>query len=144
MDIEELFKAWDVDCKIDDKNITSAAVDTATLHAKYMRLYTTANLKLKKMRGDHKLLVRAKTEWYKGEMAREDMEKWGWQPNPLRILKTDVNSYVEGDPDVIRKTLQIGVQEEIVGFLESCLHSINRRSFLIKNIVDWNRFQAGQ
>lgn len=143
MDLEELYKMWAADSEIDPQKVSTAAIDAARLHAKYLTLYTKASLRLRRLKGEHKQLLRDKTDWYKGEMAEEDMKALGWTPNPLRILRSDVNTYVDTDKDVINKVLQVGYQEEVAGFLEACLKSITNRNFLLKTIVDWEKFKAG-
>ena len=61
----------------------------------------------------------------------------------LKILRADVPSYLEADPDVIKLSLKIGFQDEIVAYLESIIKHISNRNFLLKTIVDWEKFRTG-
>jgi hypothetical protein len=71
------------------------------------------------------------------------LSEYGWEPQPLKILKSDVPSYVDSDKDVINLSLKIGTQQEKVDYLESIIRMITNRGFQLKTIVDWERFRTG-
>lgn len=143
MDIETLYKEWAKDGEIDQVNISKATTDIPKLHNKYFRWYVEEGLKLKKLKAEYKILCKLKGEWYRGEMDDEDLKHHGWKPQPLKILRADVPQYIESDVDVIKLSLKIGLQEEIVSYLESIVRQISNRNFLLKTIVDWERFRTG-
>ncbi len=143
MDIETLYKEWAVDGEIDQVDISKSTRDIPKLHNKYFRWYVEEGLKLKKLKAEYKILCKLKAEWYRGEMDDEDLKQHGWKPQPLKILRADVPQYIESDVDVIRLSLKIGLQEEIVAYLESIIKHISNRNFLLKTIVDWERFRTG-
>lgn len=143
MDIETLYKEWAKDGEIDQVNISKSTADIPKLHNKYFRWYVEEGLKLKKLKAEYKVLCKLKSEWYRGEMDDEELKQHGWKPQPLKILRTDVPQYIESDADVIRLSLKIGLQEEIVAYLESIIKHISNRNFLLKTIVDWERFRTG-
>jgi hypothetical protein len=143
MDIETLYKEWAKDGEIDQVNISKSTADIPKLHNKYFRWYVEEGLKLKKLKAEYKVLCKLKAEWYRGEMDDEELKQHGWKPQPLKILRTDVPQYIESDADVIRLSLKIGLQEEIVAYLESIIKHISNRNFLLKTIVDWERFRTG-
>ena len=143
MDIETLYQMWGNDGTLDPNNISGDAVNIPKLHNKYFRIYTEQGLKLKKMRAELKILTRLKTEWYKGDMDFEELKTHGWKPQPLKILRADIPAYLDSDPDIVKKSLLIGAQEEIVAYLESIIRQINNRNFLLKTIVDFEKFRTG-
>ena len=98
---------------------------------------------LRKMKADYKKLYKLKTEYYKGELDVTELAQFGWEPQPLKILKQDIPSYLEADDDIIESSLKIGAQEQKVGYLESILKMIGNRGFQIKSIIDWERFRTG-
>jgi len=67
----------------------------------------------------------------------------GWDPNPLKILRADVPSYVDSSKDVIDLTLKIAYQQEKVDFVENCVRSINARGYNLKAAIDWEKFKVG-
>jgi hypothetical protein len=106
-------------------------------------MYVTEGLRLKKLRADYKTLSKLKTEYYKGELDIEELKEHGWEPQPLKILRQDIPTYLEADQDIINMSLKIGLQEAVVEYLESIIRQINNRNFYLKNIIDWERFRTG-
>lgn len=143
MDIEFLYNEWAKDGEIDQVNISKSTADIPKLHNKYFRWYVEEGLKLKKLKAEYKILYKLKNEWYRGELDDEELKQHGWKPQPLKILRTDIPQYLEADPDVVKLSLKIGLQEEIVAYLESIIKHISNRNFLLKTIVDWERFRTG-
>lgn len=143
MDIETLYNEWAKDGEIDQVNISKSTADIPKLHNKYFRWYVEEGLKLKKLKAEYKILYKLKGEWYRGELDDEELKQHGWKPQPLKILRADVPQYLEADPEVIKLSLKIGLQEEIVAYLESIIKQITNRNFLMKTIVDWERFRTG-
>lgn len=144
MNIEDLHKMWAIDGKIDEADIVKETTKIPSLHNKYFHLYVQEGLRLKKLKADYKILVKLKSEYYRGELDEDELKEHGWKPQPLKILKQDIPSYVESDSDIINASLKIGYREAIVDYLESIVRQINNRNFYLKNIVDWNKFTQGQ
>ena len=143
MDIETLYKEWAKDGEIDQVNISKSTADIPKLHNKYFRWYVEEGLKLKKLKAEYKILYKLKGEWYRGELDDEELKEHGWPPQRLKILRADVPSYLEADADIVKMSLKIGLQEEIVAYLESIIKHISNRNFLLKTIVDWEKFRTG-
>jgi len=143
MKIEELYEMWSKDCEIDQTNISSESANIPKLHNKYFRVYMEEGLRLKKLRSEYKQLKLLKEQYYKGELDQTELDENGWQPQPLKILRQDIPTYIEADNDIINASLKIGMQEEKVGYLESIIKQINNRGFQLKTIVDWERFRTG-
>jgi radical SAM superfamily enzyme len=61
----------------------------------------------------------------------------------MRLLKNDVPAYLDGDQDMIKVNLQLGVQEEKVEVLDSIIKTIGNRGFQLKNYIDWKKFENG-
>jgi hypothetical protein len=76
-------------------------------------------------------------------MSEEDLKEKGWKPNPLKILRTDVNKYIEADRDIINLSLKIDYHMQMANYLEDIIRQINSRNFMIKSAIDWAKFQAG-
>lgn len=141
--LEEIEEMWGKDHHIDTSNLTKESAEIPYLHAKYLKLYTREGLRLESMKSDHKQLTLLKTEYYKGQLDDETLEENGWEPQRLKIMKADIPSYLEADKDVINSGLKIAFQKGVVDYLDSIMRQINSRNFYIKNIIDWERFKAG-
>lgn len=143
MQIEEIYAMWEVDGNIDQNNISGEAVRVPKIHNKYFRLLMIEGLKLKKLKAEYKEFYKLKTDYYKGDLDSLELQDLGWPPQPLKILRADISTYVESDKDVINMTLKIGLQESIVAYLEDIVKSINTRNFLFRSIIDFEKFRSG-
>lgn len=143
MDIEELEKMWAKDSEIDEGSLDLEGGKISKLHSKYYKLYFRAALKVSKMKADLKILERDKNEYYSGTMAEEDLRDKGWKPNPLKILRSDMDKYIQSDRDIIEQCLKIDYQNGIAKFLEDILRQINNRNFVLKTMVDFIKFKNG-
>lgn len=143
--LEEIQENWFHDCKIDQTNLASTAAKIPELHQKYYKIYSQERLLLKKYETDYKKLRLEKFEFYTQGPTKETHDK-GWELPPVgKILKSEVNTYLDADQDIINMMLKISLQEEKVRFLESIIQSsINNRSFVLKNIIDWKKFINGE
>ena len=143
MKIEEIYEMWATDGSIDETNISGESASIPKLHNKYFQLYVQEGLRLKKLKADYKQLYKLKTEYYKGELDVEELKEYGWSPQPLKILRQDIPTYLEADKDIVNHSLKVGLQEAVVEYLESIIRQINNRNFYLKNIIDWERFRTG-
>lgn len=143
MTLEELNEMWAKDAKIDEAALGHESLKIPQLHNKYYMLYSKEVLRLRKLKAELKELEHAKFEWYTGTIAEEEMKSRGWRPNPLKILRADVNKYIESDKDIITLSLKIDYHMQIANYLEDIVKQINNRNFIIKSALDWAKFQAG-
>jgi|TARA_B100002019_G_scaffold65401_1_gene56120 hypothetical protein len=143
MKFDELRRMVSVDMKIDGTELDIESLKTPQLHNKYLNLYHDERLILKQMRSRIKELVRDKWEFYSGKMSEEKLERLGWEPFQLKVLKQDIDRYIESDTQVAREYDRIAFQEEKVDFLQSTLKSITARQWDIKNAIEWRKFVNG-
>lgn len=141
--IDYIYAEWAKDGAIDIANVSQNSADTPKLHNKYYHMYVQEGLRLRKMRSDHKQLLLLKTEYYKGELDADELRENGWSPQQKKILRTEIPMYLDADKDLVDLTLRIALQDEKVEYLESIIKEIQRRSFHIKNIIDFERFKTG-
>lgn len=143
MKIDDIQNLWDEDVEIDRTELGDEALKIPKLHNKYFKIYMNEKLILRKYESDLKILKLEKYEFYTQGPTDESREK-GWTLPPVgKILKADVSSYMEADPDIIKLSLRIGIQNEKVDFLDSIIKSLHGRGFLIKSGIDWAKFQSG-
>ena len=76
-------------------------------------------------------------------MDIDDLTELSWEPNPLKILRTDIGQYIDADQDIIQLNLKLVYQKEKVEFLENAIRSLNSRGFNIKSAIDWEKFKVG-
>lgn len=143
MKLEEIHEHWSKDSRINTTDIAGESVNTPKLHGKYLHILSAERMKLRQLREHKKELTRVKTDYYMGRLDHDEMKTRGWEPFAMRLLKNDVPTYLDGDQDMIKVNLQIGVQEEKVEVLESIIKIISNRGFSIKSYIDWKKFENG-
>jgi hypothetical protein len=133
----------DQDMKIDDLNLDLESLKSPQLHSKYLNLLHDESLSLHKATIEQKELRRLKWEYYLGKMDQETLDEKGWQPFGLKILRTDIDVYLESDKDLLRMEARIHYLKEKVKYIESVLQSIGRRGWDIKSAIEWKKFMSG-
>ena len=143
MNLDDYYNAWAEDSKIDRTELGEESIRIPQLHHKYYRFYSAERMKLVKLQEEYKVLKKDTHDYLSGIMAEEDLNERGWEPNPIRILKTDIPMYIESDKDIVNHNLKIAYAKEKVEFLESIVKSLNVRGYQIKTAVDWEKFKVG-
>jgi hypothetical protein len=143
MKLEEIQEQWAKDSCIDRTELGEESLKISQLHSKYYNLYSAERLLLRKMEKEQRELSRAKFEYYNGTISEDDLKEWAWEPFQLRILKSDVNVYLQGDKDLNRMSLRIDIQTEKVEFLESIIKNLPARGYQINAAISWEKFKVG-
>ena len=143
MKFEEIQKLWSGDCHIDETELSQESVKIPQLHNKYLIFFHDERLRLRTMKFDHSKLLKVKREYFSGRMDATELEAYDWEPFQYKLLKADVQEYIDADDDIIEGKKKISLQEEKVEYLESVVKSLSNRGYLIKNAIDWKRFTEG-
>jgi hypothetical protein len=144
MSTDDISEMWSKDCKIDESNLAGESKRIPELHNKYYTLYYKEALKVMKLRYDYKELELAKREWLDGSMAEEDLRERGWKPFQKKVIRQDVDKYLQADRDIINLSLKIDYHSTRANFLEDIIKTIHSRNFIVKNMIDILKFQHGE
>jgi hypothetical protein len=143
MKIEEIISEWDKDCKIDETELATESANIPKIHNKYLKIFMKERVQLIRMKAEQKKTKRLLTEYYLGELDRDELKELGRDQFYKKVLKQEIDTYIDSDDMMIEIILKVSLQNEKVDYLESILKSINNRGFQIKNAIDWNRFISG-
>jgi hypothetical protein len=143
MKLEDIHESWAADCKLTVIGLESAITDVPKMHAKYLRMMSDEKMTFKRMDEERKQLYKLKHDYYTGVLPEEDLRSNGWEPNRLKILKSDIGMHLDADQDIIKLNLKLAMQQEKVDVLEQIIRHISNRGFLIKSMIDWQKFQVG-
>jgi len=140
MDIEQLQEQVDKDLKINDTELDLESLKTPQLHNKYMKHLTKFKLMLSRAEGEYNTLKREKWEYYTGKAPAE---VYAEKPFDLKILKTDIDKYLESDEELQKQKQKVDYLNTVVDFLDRTIRLISNRGFTIKNAIDWRKFTSG-
>lgn len=143
MKLEDIVSEWDKDCKMDETELGDESTKIPVIHNKYLKIYVGENAQLRRMIAQRNRRKRVLTEYYLGELDRDELEELGRDQFYKKILKNEVDTYIESDDMWIEINLKVGLQQEKVNYLDAIIKSINNRGFQIKNAIDWLRFTNG-
>jgi len=130
------------DTKPDD-NLDYESVRTPQLHNKYLKLYNAECGLLRKLNRDYDKLYKVMWEYYSGKISQEDMKTHGMEPFGLKILKGDLHIYLDSDEKLSSLKERVEFQKQKCKYIEDVLKEICRRSFTIKNAIDWKKYVNG-
>ena len=140
MTLEELQQQADKDLKINDAELDLESLKTPQLHNKYLKHLNNFKLLLTRAKTDVNIMKKVKWEYYTGKASTEIYKQ---KPFDLKILKQDIDKYLESDEDLIKLTQKVEYLQTVVDFLESTVRQISNRSFAIKNAIEWKKFTSG-
>jgi len=143
MNIDEIVQSWREDSKIDDLNLDKENVRIPSLHSKYVGMMVDENKSLRTLYRDRAILRRLLRSYYLGKADTDDLEKLGRDQFLEKILKNELNDYMDTDELMIRVNAKISAQEEKIDVLKEIIRSINSRGYQLKNAIDWHRLTLG-
>jgi hypothetical protein len=143
MTLDQLMEEWRKDATIDSTELGLESAKIPELHSKYLKYYFDERRTLKATEFQSKELFLQKYEYYNGKMSEEELSELGWEPFLKRLMKHEIDMYLESDKDIIQKNMKIVMQKEKLAFLEEVIKNLNQRNFQIKNAIDWKKFTQG-
>ena len=143
MTFEELQAQIEKDLSFDETQLDTESLRIPQLHNKYLKHLYSEKLTMKKLRNDMGELSRLKHEYYTGKMDETTLKERGWEPFQLRVLRNDIDTYLDSDKDIIKLRGRIQLQEERVDYIEAIVKGIANRGWVIRNAIDWKKFLGG-
>ena len=141
--LDEIIDSWKTDCNIDETDLAKESLKIPKLHAKYYEMYTRENLLLTKTEYEYRRLLKIKTEYYYGRLSDEELKEFGWQQFDLKLMRQDLDVYLNADKDLIEVLLRLSLQKEKTEALKDIIKSIHSRPFVIKNCLDFLKWTSG-
>mgnify|MGYP003655256270 FL=1 len=144
MELSEIRNLVAKDMPIDDTELDIASTAIPQLHNKYLNIFLDEKLVLQKLNSDYYRLKRIKWEYYTGKLDHTQLEKYGWEQFQLKILKQDIDLYMNSDEELQKLSDRVAYQKEKINYLDAILKSINNRQWNIRNAIEWRKFINGQ
>ena len=144
MTLEALHNLWNTESQIDFSQPDSVIRNIPILHHQWWQRYTTERLQYVAVKQEYDKLRHKRMEWYTGRLDDVERKNLGWDPQPLRLVRGEVDAYLNADPLLFGLQGKVETQETKLKFLEDVIKQVNQRSFLVKNWIEWQRFSQGQ
>ena len=140
MNLDEIQTLWDEDSKIDEDELHTESTKVPSLHAKYYRILNNILMLKKVEENKFKQLKKEKWQYYTG---KADPEVYIDKPFDHKVLRQDVDKYMDADEDLIKVCSKIDYYQIMLNYLDSILKTINNRTYQIKNSIEWQQFIRG-
>jgi len=140
MNLDEIQLLWEEDSKIDEDELHIESTKIPSLHAKYYRILNNILLLKKIEENKFKQLKKEKWQYYTG---KADPEVYIEKPFDHKVLRQDVDKYMDADEDLIKILSKIDYFQVMLNYLDSILKTINNRTYQIKNSIEWQQFIRG-
>ena len=140
MNLDEIQTLWDEDSKIDEDELHIESTKVPSLHAKYYRILNNILILKKVEENKFKQLKKEKWQYYTG---KADPEVYIDKPFDHKVLRQDVDKYMDADEDLIKVCSKIDYYQIMLNYLDSILKTINNRTYQIKNSIEWQQFIRG-
>ena len=145
VNIDALMEEWVKDAAYDETEPQKAMANIPKLHAKYLRIMTHHNLLVKKLLSEYNSRRKIKWEYYSGDLNNpEDLKIYGLEPMLKKVLRADLQHYLDSDNELNSILLKKVMHEEIVEFCKQVLKELNNRTWQLKSYMDWEKFIGGQ
>ena len=141
MNLDQLKEEASQDLPItDQEHLDQESYKNQILKPKWLDYKTRFELLLIKSKGEYQRLYRSKWEYYGG---KADVKIYVAKPFDLKVLKTDLQMYINSDEEVVKLSDKISYLETTIKFIDGVIKSIDNRGWDTKNAIAWKKFEAG-
>ena len=141
MNLEELQNEARNDLAIvNQERLDQESYKNQNIKPKWLEYKTKYDQLLIIAKADHQRMYRQKWEYYGG---KADAKVYAAKPFDLKVLKTDLQMYINSDEDILNLQGKIAYYESIIKYIEGVIKSIDNRGWDIRNATDWKKFEAG-
>lgn len=131
------------DLTLNDAELDSESLRIPKVHSKYLNIFHDEKLILQNLKFKKRVLLKEKWEYYTGKMDQDTLKEKNLEPFALKILKQDVDMYIQSDKQIIDLDTRIALQQEKVDFLQESIKIINNLQWHIRDAIAWRKFING-
>ena len=142
MHIDNLKEQWTKDSAL-SSDYHRESMRIPQLHSKYLNYFFDEKKDLTRMSKALARMRRIRFEYYTGTIEPGMLDKFNWDPFLRKILKTEVNMYLDSDDVLSTMEVELQDQKDKIHFIEEVLKQISQRNFQIKEAISWQKFVSG-
>lgn len=142
--LPDLVAMWEQDTQINSLEPDKELLKISKLHSKYLSILADHSILSKHHDNEYKKWRRIMWEYYSGDLNNPtDLATYGLEPFQKRVLKGDLNLYLDSDPKLQEILIKKQMNEDIVSHCEKIIKELNTRSYSLKAYTDWQRYMSG-
>ena len=125
---------------LDQERLDQESFKNQNIKPKWLEYRSRYDQLLIMRRADHQRMYRAKWVYYGG---KADAKIYVAKPFDLKVLKSDLQMYIQSDDEILELQGKIAYYESIIKYIDGVIKSIDNRGWDIRNAQDWKKFEAG-
>lgn len=141
--IDQILKMWESDAEIDQTEPSKELLKIPKYHSKYLQILTKHKMASKRAHFEYLRMRKVKSEYFTGKLSQEELEEYGWEPFQF-VLKSDMNTYLEADKDLIKLLEKKVYHDECVSVIEAIMNELKQRTWQLRDFISWEKFVGGQ
>lgn len=140
MKLNDLKEMCQKDTKIDGSDLDGYSISIPELANKYHQLRHEEKNTLRFLERQYKSIKLSRWLYYSGKANENEYED---KPFDLKVLKTDMDMFLDADTQIMDIKDKIDEQEEKIKLIEETAKIIQNASFNISNTIKWKKFLSG-
>ncbi len=116
---------------IDETHLDNAALSIPKLHSKYLNMLHNSQMLCVKLKQTHDDIFRERYLHYRNDH------------NIVFKSKAELDIMCDGDDDIQNARLKLEYEKGKAAYLEAVIKQINNLGFLVRDVIEWRKFQAG-
>ncbi len=142
--LAELTQESEKDIKIDFLKLTEELVHNQNLIGKWMTYQQVWETKYQFLDLEYRQLLASKTKYYTGKMSEDEIISKGWKIEGTKILKADLNIWVDDDNDMIKAKKKMLILKQIINIIDKTIDIlVDQKKWTIKNFIDYKKWLEG-
>lgn len=142
--LDTLTEEWKKDSPINITRLSDESARIPVLHSKYTTIMSYHNMALKKAEREYNKKKLIKWQYYSGELNNdEDLAKHGLEPMLKRVMKQNIQLYLDADDELNEILMKIAKHKEIVDYCILIVKELNNRTYQVGNIIKQEIYLGG-
>ena len=142
--LAELTQESEKDIKIDFLKLTEELAHNQNLIGKWMTYQQVWETKYQFLDLEYRQLLASKTKYYTGKMSEDEIISKGWEMEGTKILKADLNIWVDDDNDMIKAKKKMLILKQIINIIDKTIDIlVDQKKWTIKNFIDYKKWLEG-
>lgn len=131
------------DIKLNLLDIENELLRNSHLIGKWLTYQQNQKAKFLLIETDYKRFLSKKKRYLMGRLDDEERESNGWPVEGNKILKADLDMWLDADDEILKKKKHYLVQKQIVEFIDSTLSQVVDKKWSIKAYLDYKKWIEG-
>lgn len=140
MNLDELKVEIKEDSTINVAKLDWESTRISSLYSKWMGILSSETRLLRAITAKHDKVLLARTLYYMGKASDEEYKQ---NPLQLKVLKGDIQMWLNADDLMIDAMDMLNEQTVKVNMIELFMKELSQRSFNIRNNIEYQKFKAG-